>query len=284
MCLFVRPMLLFALCMYKRKMPRAFACCCGHVCVGVDDTNIVRTALCSFLLNTRTMPAEHDSNGCLGTSSPPPTQNQRHTWDWVWTHLRPHSQAHRQNRSRTPRSPLWDIEVCTPVQLTKRHRVTSPAVTPQWLAVAPKMLGSTHRTPATGGALTTPFRIGLERNTFRTPQPLSPLTPQASLRLPASLELVAMEGDAPPTPHQALDFEASSYPPPPCRSPPLVVPQGGVGDRHLANPKIFVAAHCVVVWVTVLWGTATCIPCTHDGTFCLLSLKWNLKAQPCFPL
>ena len=73
-------------------------------------------------------------------------------------------------------------------------------------------------------------------------------------------------------------------PPPPCRSPTLVVPQGGVGDRHLVNPKFFVAAHCVVVWVTVLWGTATCIPCTHGGTFCLLSLKWNLTAQPCFPL
>ena len=56
-------------------------------------------------------------------------------------------------------------------------------------------------------------------------------------------------------------------PPPPCRSPPLVVPQGGVGDRHLVNPKFFVAAHCVVVWVTVLWGTATCIPCTHGGHF-----------------
>ena len=47
--------------------------------------------------------------------------------------------------------------------------------------------------------------------------------------------------------------------------------------------EFFVAAHCVVVWVTVLWGTATCIPCTHGGTFCLLSLKWNLTAQPCFP-
>ena len=76
----------------------------------------------------------------------------------------------------------------------------------------------------------------------------------------------------------------STPPPPSCRSPPLVVPQGGVGDRHLVNPKFFVAAHCVVVWVTVLWGTAACIPCTHGGTFCLLSLKWNLTAQPCFTL
>ena len=55
-------------------------------------------------------------------------------------------------------------------------------------------------------------------------------------------------------------------PPPPCRSPPLVVPRGGLGDRHLVNPKFFVAAHCVVVWVPVLWGTTTCIPCTHGRT------------------
>ena len=72
------------------------------------------------------------------------------------------------------------------------------------------------------------------------------------------------------------------YPPPlpfptPCRSP-------GEGDRHLVNQIFFVAAHCVVVWVTVLWGTATCIPCTHGKTFCSLSLKWNLIAQPFFPL
>ena len=47
-------------------------------------------------------------------------------------------------------------------------------------------------------------------------------------------------------------------PPPPCRSPPLVVPRGsmvvprgGGGDRHLVNPKFFIAAQCVVVWVTV---------------------------------
>ena len=71
---------------------------------------------------------------------------------------------------------------------------------------------------------------------------------------------------------------AMRYPPPPCRS------LGGGGDRHLVNPKIFVETHCVVVWVTVLWGTATCIPCTHGRTFCSLSLKWNLIAQPCVPL
>ena len=51
--------------------------------------------------------------------------------------------------------------------------------------------------------------------------------------------------------------------------PPVSFPGGG---RHLVNPKFFVAAHCVVVWVAVLWGTTTCIPCR---TFCSLSLKWN---------
>ena len=71
---------------------------------------------------------------------------------------------------------------------------------------------------------------------------------------------------------------------PPCRSHPLLFPKGGVGDRHLVNPKFFIAARCVVVWVVVLWGTTTCIPCTHGRTFCSLSLKWNLTTQPCFPL
>ena len=67
---------------------------------------------------------------------------------------------------------------------------------------------------------------------------------------------------------------AGMYPAPPHVLPhPLSFPRGGVGDRHLVNPNFFVAAHYVVVWVTVLWGTAT--------TFCPLSLKWNLTAQPC---
>ena len=71
-------------------------------------------------------------------------------------------------------------------------------------------------------------------------------------------------------------------PPTPLSFPiPGCSPGGGVvGDRHLVNPKFFVAAHCVVMWVTVLWGTATCIPCTHGRTFCSLPLKWNLTAQP----
>ena len=80
--------------------------------------------------------------------------------------------------------------------------------------------------------------------------------------------------------------KAKQCPPPPrlVVPHPLLFPGGGGGGRRLVNPKFFVAAHCVVVWVTVLWGTATCIPCTHGRTFCSLSVKWNLIAQPCFPL
>ena len=71
-------------------------------------------------------------------------------------------------------------------------------------------------------------------------------------------------------------------PPPPLVVPhPLSFPGGGAGGPSLGQPKFFVVAHCVVVWVTVLW--ATCIPCTHGRTFCSLLRKWNLVAQPCFP-
>ena len=80
----------------------------------------------------------------------------------------------------------------------------------------------------------------------------------------------------------SVTFCTFTLPPPLVVPHPLSFPWGGGG--HLVNPKFFVAAHCVVVWVTVLWGTATCIPCTHGRTFCSLSLKWNLIAQPCFPL
>ena len=80
-------------------------------------------------------------------------------------------------------------------------------------------------------------------------------------------------------------WQGGNYPPPPRVVPhPLSFPGGGGGGCHLVNPKFFIADHCVVVWVTVLWGTATCIPCTHGRTFCSFSLKWNLIAQPWFPL
>ena len=40
---------------------------------------------------------------------------------------------------------------------------------------------------------------------------------------------------------------------PPVLPHPLSFPGGGgLGDRHLVNTQIFVTAHSVVVWVTVL--------------------------------
>ena len=105
-------------------------------------------------------------------------QNQHRVRVWVWTRRRPRNQLHRQNHSHPPPppSPLWDIEVCTLVPITKRHRTSSPAVTPQWSVVVPRVPGSKNCTPATGGPSTTPFRIGTARTTFRMPHPLSPMT------------------------------------------------------------------------------------------------------------
>ena len=38
-------------------------------------------------------------------------------------------------------------------------------------------------------------------------------------------------------PHPLPSESSGVPPPPPCPSPPLVLPQGGMGDRHLVNPK-----------------------------------------------
>ena len=88
--------------------------------------------------------------------------------------------------------------------------------------------------------------------------------------------LVSRSSTREPTHRTMYNFSRFAHPQPLYPPPPLVVPHplsfpGGGGGRHLVNPKFFVAAHCVVVWVTVLWGTATCIPCTHGRTFCSLS-------------
>jgi len=54
---------------------------------------------------------------------------------------------------------------------------------------------------------------------------------------------------------------------PPCPS------QGvGGGAASLGETQNFVPGHCVILSVSVLWGTASCI------------LKWNLAAEPCLPL
>ena len=104
----------------------------------------------------------------------PPMQDEESLWGWEEvdiTHPRtpvsaprtglgvdtpPATQPSTPAKSQPPTpSPLWDIEICTPVQMAKRHRATSPTVTPQRTIVAPRMPGSTHRTPTTGGALST---------------------------------------------------------------------------------------------------------------------------------
>ena len=64
--------------------------------------------------------------------------------------------------------------------------------------------------PVAGGISHTLYCVGPVHTTFRTPQPHSPLYPHMSLQLLALLELVAMEGEAPPSPTPALHFETSS--------------------------------------------------------------------------
>ena len=74
--------------------------------------------------------------------------------------------------------------------------------------------------------------------------------------------------------HNFLDNTAVP-PPPPCPSPPLVPPQGGMGDRHLLNPKFFVAAHCVVVAKPPPKKAAQSIPVEtgeHEQEF---KVKWS---------
>ena len=72
-------------------------------------------------------------------------------------------------------------------------------------------------------------------------------------------------------------------PPPLVVPPPLSFPRGG-GGRHLVNPKFFIAAHCVVVWVTVLWGTATTQYPLHSWRDILLTFaKMELDSTTMFP-
>ena len=66
------------------------------------------------------------------------------------------------------------------------------------------------QTPATCEASSAPYQVRPVRTTFRTQHAHSPLSPQAPLQLLASLELVAMKGDAPPPPRRALHFKASA--------------------------------------------------------------------------
>ena len=113
----------------------------------------------------------------------------------------------------TPLSPLWDIEVCTPVQIKKKQRQATPGSTLQWSAVRGPLPNHTEATPATSRRTSTPYRVGPARTTFHTPQSLSPMSPRVSLQLLASLELVAMEGEEPLSPRKELNYETSSQGP-----------------------------------------------------------------------
>ena len=58
-------------------------------------------------------------------------------------------------------------------------------------------------------------------------------------------------------------FFDNILPPPPLSFPTPCPSPGGVGDRHLLNPKFSVVAHCAVVCTVVVrfprggWGTVT---------------------------
>ena len=106
-------------------------------------------------------------------------------------------------------APLWDIEICTPVQLNKRARITTPGSLIPWSNTKPRGTHSEDVTPVMCRRLTTPHQVGPAHTTFRTPHPHSLLSPLAPVQLLASLELVAMEGEDPLSP-RSLAFSASS--------------------------------------------------------------------------
>ena len=64
-------------------------------------------------------------------------------------------------------------------------------------------------------------------------------------------------------------------PPPPCPFLPLVLPQRGVGDRHLLNPKFFFAAHCVVVAKPLPKSAAQSIPVESGEHMQEFKVKWS---------
>ena len=69
---------------------------------------------------------------------------------------------------------------------------------------APPRTSTVDQTPTTCRQVTTPYQVGPASGgactPFRTPHPFSPMSPQASVQLLVSLDLVAMEGEEPPSP------------------------------------------------------------------------------------
>ena len=99
--------------------------------------------------------------------------------------------------------------MCTLVQIKKRARMPTLGSAIPWSTAKPCRVNSVDKTPTTCRRLTTPYHAVPTRTTFCNPHPYSPLSPQASVQLLASLELVAMEGEEPPSAH-SLAFSTSS--------------------------------------------------------------------------
>ena len=89
-----------------------------------------------------------------------------------------------------PASPLWDIEVCTPVLRMKRPRLHTPIHLS--LVKMPRPVGEAEM-PATPSWAVTPYQIGPVRMTLRTPQGRSPMSPRVSLRPLDILNLIPMD-------------------------------------------------------------------------------------------
>ena len=73
-----------------------------------------------------------------------------------------------------------------------------------------------------------------------------------------------------------LKYIQNGYYPPPLVLPhPLSFPRGGVGDRHLLNPKFFVAARCVVVAKQPPKSAAQSIPVESGEHVQDFKVKWS---------
>ena len=108
--------------------------------------------------------------------------------------------------------PLWDIEVCTPVQMAKQPRLQTPVR----ISLPRIRKPGDMATPPSPDQAVTPYYVGPVRNTFRTPQQRSPMTPRVSQRVLETLELVMMEDPGEPvspvSPHSesSCDSEATT--------------------------------------------------------------------------
>ena len=67
----------------------------------------------------------------------------------------------------------------------------------------------------------------------------------------------------------------AEVPPPPLSFPTPCPSPGGVGDRHLRNPKFFVAAHCVVVAKPPPKSAAQSIPVESGEHVQEFKVKWS---------